>query len=143
MVAYAIGSVPWLCVQPTLKQSVAKMSSPVHDLAALIAQIDRYEMDRQSFIQTIDEQLEKIKQHGENIQVLRNQLEFMDKSIKAKNAVIQEKDVRIYELTQLCNKLTDRCDRAMRAGFEIISSSSDNSDDDSNDGEATSSNEAN
>lgn len=119
------------------------MSSPVHDVAALLAKIERYEKDRQSFIQTIDEQLEKIKQHGEHIEVFRNQLEFMDKSIKAKNAVIQERDVRIYELTQLCNKLTDRCDRAMRAGFEIISSSSDNSDDDSNDGEATSSNEAN
>ena len=119
------------------------MSSPVHDVAALLAKIERYEKDRQSFIQTIDEQLEKIKQHGEHIEVFRNQLEFMDKSIKAKNAVIQERDVRIYELTQLCNKLTDRCDRAMRAGFGSISSSSDNSDDDSNDGEATSSNDAN
>ena len=45
------------------------MSNPVHDVAALLAKIERYEKDRQSFIQTIDEQLEKIKQHGEHIGV--------------------------------------------------------------------------
>ena len=61
--------------------------------------------------------------------------------IKAKNDVIQDRDLRIQDLTELCNKLTDRCDRAMRAGFLEISSSSGSSDDDSNDGEAASSNE--
>lgn len=84
---------------------------------------------------------EKINAQSESIEKLRKQLEWTQRFIKAKNDVIQDRDVRIQDLTELCNKLTDRCDRAMRAGFLEISSSSGSSDDDSNDGEAASSNE--
>ena len=111
------------------------MSSPAeHDMAKLLEQIERHEKEREYYVQRLDEQSIAIEE-------LRKQMEWCQQFIKAKNDVIHDRDVHIQELTELCNKLTDRCDRAMRAGFLEISSSSGSSDDDSNDGEAASSNE--
>ena len=99
------------------------MSSPAeHDMAKLLEQIERHEKEREYYVQRLDEQSIAIEE-------LRKQMEWCQQFIKAKNDVIHDRDVHIQELTELCNKLTDRCDRAMRAGFDIISSSSGSSED--------------
>ena len=99
------------------------MSSPAeHDMAKLLEQIERHEKEREYYVQRLDEQSIAIEE-------LRKQMEWCQQFIKAKNDVIHDRDVGIQELTELCNKLTDRCDRAMRAGFDIISSSSGSSED--------------
>ena len=99
------------------------MSSPAeHDMAKLLEQIERHEKEREYYVQRLDEQSIAIEE-------LRKQMEWCQQFIKAKNDVIHDQDVHIQELTELCNKLTDRCDRAMRAGFDIISSSSGSSED--------------
>ena len=99
------------------------MSSPAeNDMAKLLEQIERHEKEREYYVQRLDEQSIAIEE-------LRKQMEWCQQFIKAKNDVIHDRDVGIQELTELCNKLTDRCDRAMRAGFDIISSSSGSSED--------------
>ena len=91
-------------------------------MAKLLEQIERHEKEREYYVQRLDEQSIAIEE-------LRKQMEWCQQFIKAKNDVIHDRDVHIQELTELCNKLTDRCDRAMRAGFDIISSSSGSSED--------------
>ena len=91
-------------------------------MAKLLEQIERHEKEREYYVQRLDEQSIAIEE-------LRKQMEWCQQFIKAKNDVIHDRDVGIQELTELCNKLTDRCDRAMRAGFDIISSSSGSSED--------------
>ena len=106
------------------------MSSPAeHDMAKLLEQIERHEKEREYYVQRLDEQMAKINAQSIAIEELRKQMEWCQQFIKAKNDVIHDQDVHIQELTELCNKLTDRCDRAMRAGFDIISSSSGSSED--------------
>ena len=91
-------------------------------MAKLLEQIERHEKEREYYVQRLDEQSIAIEE-------LRKQMEWCQQFIKAKNDVIHDRDVHIQELTELCTKLTDRCDRAMRAGFDIISSSSGSSED--------------
>ena len=104
-------------------------------MAKLLEQIERHEKEREYYDQKLDEQMAKINAQSIAIEELRKQMEWCQQFIKTKNDVVHDRDVCIQELTELCNKLIVRCDRAMRAGFDIVSSSSGSSED-SNDGEA-------
>lgn len=76
--------------------------------------------------------------HARSICDLRQTLERNQQAFAAKTHLINDQQTRINDLTELCNKLSDQCDRVKREVFLASSSSSERDGDDSSDDEALS-----